>query len=100
MSEINSCLRERGLSEIPSELIEPYLVAMLSVELECIEFTPTQERLDEAKANLKGVERFVSRFCGIHARYATSNVYDSFYRMTLDQAKRIIKAANKEKFGK
>jgi len=95
MSDISETLRSRGLKEIPSEFIEPYLTAMLSVELECIEFKPTQERLDEAKANLRGVERFVSRFCGVHSRYAVSNVYDTFYRMTLDQAKDIIKEYNK-----
>lgn len=95
MSNISESLRSRGLKEIPSEFIEPYLTAMLSVELECIAFQPTQERLDEAKANLRGVERFVGRFCGIHSRYAVSNVYETFYRMTLDQAKNIIKEYNK-----
>jgi len=95
MNNISDALRSRGLNEIPSDFIEPYLAAMLSVELECIAFTPTQERLDEAKANLRGVERFVSRFCGVHSSLAVSNVYDSFYNMTLDQAKNIIKEYNK-----
>jgi hypothetical protein len=90
MSDIQGCLKDRGLTQIPSELIEPYLQAMLSVELECIAFTPTEKRLQEAKQNLKGVESFVSRFCGIHARYATNNVYASFYTMTLDEAKKIV----------
>lgn len=93
MSDLQDCLRARGLNQIPSEFIEPYLVAMLSVELECIEFSPTQERLDEAKANLKGVARFVSRFCGVHSRYATDNVYESFYDLTLEQVKEITKEA-------
>jgi hypothetical protein len=87
----NYDLKQRGLTEIPSEFIEPYLVAMLSMELECIAFKPTQERLDKAKANLKGVEEFVSRFCGIHARYATMNTYKSFYDMSLEQAIEIVK---------
>jgi len=93
MAEINSCLKDRGLSEIPSEFIEPYLVAMLSVEIESIGFRPTQERLDEAKANLKGVERFVCRFGGIHSRIAVSNVYDRFYSITLDEVLDIIKSS-------
>lgn len=96
MDTRSNSLKERDLPEIPSEFIEPYLQAMLSVELECIEFQPTEKRLEEAKQNLKGVERFVSRFCGIHARLATGNVYDFFYRMTLDDCKEIFKRVDPE----
>ena len=97
---ISEALRTRGLKQIPSEFIEPYLQAMLSVELECIEFRPTEERLEEAKQNLRGVERFVSRFCGIHASIATSNVYDNFYRMTLEDVKKICVASWEERYEK
>lgn len=96
MSDVQSCLRERGLTQIPSELIEPYLKAMLSVELECLAYTPTEEQLVESKQNLKGVERFVQRFCGIHARYATMNIYENFYKMTLEQANQINAEVYKE----
>jgi len=96
MSQSTSALDMRGLKPINSEYIEQYIQAMLSVELECIEFRPTQEQLDESKANLRGVERFISRFGGIHSRYMVSNVYDAFYKLTLDQAKEIIREANKE----
>ena len=95
----SSALITRGLQEIPSEMIEPYLVAMLSIELEGIEFRPTEERLEEAKQNLRGVERFVTRFCGIHSRIAVGNVYSDFYELTLEEAKKIIKSANKEMYG-
>lgn len=87
---ISDALRSRDLKEIPSELIEPYLQAMLSVELECIEFRPTEEQVEESKANLKGVERFASRFCGIRSRYATNNTYDAFYRMELEDFKKLL----------
>jgi len=90
MTAIQGELTKRGLSQIPSEFIEPYLVAMLSIELECIAFTFTEEQLEQSKANLKGIERFVSRFCGIHASIATGNVYYDFYRMTLEDVKKII----------
>lgn len=92
--------KERGLIEIPTQFIEPYLVAMLSMELEGIEFHPTEERLEEAKNNLKGVERFINRFGELKVRLAITNVYENFYRMTLDEAKEIIKASWKERFDK
>ena len=83
MSEISDALRSRGLREIPSEFIEPYLQAMLSVELENLAHNPTQENLDESKANLRGVELFVSRYCGLHSRLATDNIYYGFFNMDL-----------------
>jgi len=88
----------KELPKIPSEFIEPYLQRMLSIELECLEYNPTEERLEKAKQNLKGVESFVSRFCGIHANIATGNVYYSFYELTLEQVKDIISEANKIKY--
>lgn len=99
MSASTSALDMRNLKPINSEYIEQYIKAMLSVELECIEFRPTQEQLDESKANLRGVERFITRFGGIHSRYMVSNVYEAFYKLTLEQAKEIILAASKEMYG-
>lgn len=87
-----------SLEKIPSEFIEPYLIKMLSIELECIEFRPTEERLEEAKQNLKGVERFINRFGGIHSSLAISNVYRPFYELTLEQALDICKRSFKERF--
>jgi hypothetical protein len=63
------------LDEIPSEFIEPYLVTYMSMVIESVGFgfdTPA-----EARERLKGIERFISIFGGIHARLATQNrVYD------------------------
>ena len=96
MSDLTtSCCRERGLAPIISEYIEPYLTAMLSVELENLQYSPTEEQLQEAKQNLKGVERFISRFGGLHSRIAISNVYDNFYRMTLDDVHKFIEEYEK-----
>ena len=64
---------------------------MLSVELEAIEFRPTDEQVKQSKDNLRGVERFVNRFCGIHAKIAVGNVYSDFYRMTLKDFTKILK---------
>jgi hypothetical protein len=64
------------LPEIPSEYIEPYLVKFMSYLIESIAMgfkTPQQ-----AKDEFKGIEHFVSQFCGIHARLACGNEYYSF----------------------
>ena len=64
------------LPEIPSEYIEPYLVKFMSYLIESIAMgfkTPQQ-----AKEDFRGVEHFVSQFCGIHARLACGNEYYRF----------------------
>lgn len=78
------------LPEIPSEFIEPYLVRMLSTQFELLAFQCTEEKLIETKQNLKGVERFVSYFGGIHSRLAVSNVYSGFYNMSLEDVKKLL----------
>ena len=79
------------LPEIQSEYIEPYLAQYFGYLIESIAMgfkTP-----QEAKNELKGVENFVSQFCGIHARYATMNEYHRINEMPdaelLDLCKRI-----------
>ena len=64
------------LNEIPSEFIEPYLVTFLTAKIEAVGMG--FETPDAARADLKGVERFISIFGGIHARYATMNKYTEF----------------------
>ena len=95
--KISNALSDRGLTEIPSELIEPYLAAMLSVELEELMYNPTIEGFEESKATLKSIERFVTLFCGIHARIATSNEYYKFYSLTFEQLCDILKEMEKIK---
>ncbi len=84
MAKITSTSRIFGdlseLDEIPSESIEKYLVAYISMEIEAVGLGFTKP--EEARANLMGVERFVSRFCGIHARLATQNRYYDFCNLS------------------
>ena len=68
------------LDEIPSEILEPCLVTHISMVIESVGFgwtTPAQ-----ARAELKGVEHFISIFGGIHSRIATSNRVYQFCNMT------------------
>lgn len=71
------------LPEIGSEFIEPYAQRFFMMQLESIYYgliTPC-----EAKQHLNSVGFFISSFCGIHARIATSNIYDKFCNMTDDE---------------
>jgi hypothetical protein len=93
MANIEHCTRVFGdlskMVEIPSEYIEPYLKTFLSMQIESIGLgysTPA-----EARADLKGVEHFVSIFCGIHSRFATSNEYNKFCSMSDEQIIEICK---------
>lgn len=64
------------LNEIPSEFIEPYLVAYQSMLIEFVAleyYTPK-----EAKNKFEAIEDFVSLFGGIHSRLATQNAYYRF----------------------
>lgn len=70
-------------SEIPSEFIEPYLRNFLMVQLEY--FNYCNQSYDETLANLRGVERFISHYGGIHSRMAVSNIYSTTY--DLDETK-------------
>lgn len=51
---------------------------------------------DEARSSLKGVEHFISSFGGIHSRYATSNMYGNFCRLTDEKMIEICKNTFKE----
>ena len=73
------------LPEIPSEYIEPYLVKFMSYLIESIAMgfkTPQQ-----AKDEFRGIEHFVSQFCGIHARLACGNEYYDFIKIPNDKLK-------------
>lgn len=77
------------MDEIPSEFIEPYLLTFLKSKFESVGLgyeTPT-----EARVELKVIERFVSIFCGTHARIAVSNEYDKFCRLSDDEMIEICK---------
>lgn len=68
------------LPEIPSEFIEPYLVKFTVNLIEGVGtglFKP-----EEARNMLDGVNYFVQCYCGIHAKFASSNNYDKFKRMS------------------
>lgn len=68
------------MNEIPSEFIEPYLQKFLISRIESVGLgfkTP-----EEVRQDLKGVEKFASIFCGIHARLATYNKYSEFWNLS------------------
>ncbi len=71
------------LAKIPSEYIEPYLQRFLMLQIEGVAMglTPPQE----ARDYLKGVEYFVECFCGIHSKYAVSNRYGQFIKLSDEQ---------------
>ncbi len=73
----------KRLTEIPSEYLEPYLKDFLSVQIEGVGCGLTT--CEDARSYLRGVEYFVSVYCGIHAHIATSNVYDKFIHLSNDE---------------
>lgn len=94
VSRVFSDLRE--MEEIPSEFIEPYLVTYLSMVIESVGFgfeTPAEVRED-----LKGVERFISLFGGLHARLAIGNKYGDFCRMSDEEMIKICKQVCEENY--
>jgi len=78
------------LPKIPSIFIEPYLQRMISMELMALENNFTEEQLKKSKDNLRGVEVFVSRFCGLHANIAVGKIFYYFYNLDLEQVKNIL----------
>ena len=56
---------------IPSEFIEPFLVSYISYQLESTAFGFRTHK--QVVADLEGLQKFVSLFCGIHSRYAMNN---------------------------
>ncbi len=87
------------MNQIPSEFIEPYLRTFLMAVVEGVGCGWTKP--EEARADLQGVERFVSLFGGIHARIATSNQYlklcDLSDEAMIDLCKKLFN--DEEKFG-
>ena len=70
----------QDLKRIPSEFIEPYLQDILMLELQAIAYGfDSDEQINEAKNDLRGIEHFTSVYCGIHSQYATMNEYKKFY---------------------
>lgn len=77
------------MNEIPSEFIEPYLLTFLKSKIESVGLG--FETPDEVRADLKGVERFISIFGGIHSRYAVNNKYYEFYSLSDENMIKICK---------
>ena len=71
-----------NLADIPSEYIEPYVVKFISSHLESIALGCMSPK--QMKADLRGVEHFISMFGGIHSRLATSNNYYDMLRLNDD----------------
>ena len=75
------------LPEIPSEFIEPYIIKFFGSILESVALgylSPT-----EARQQLIGVEWFVDINCGVHARIATSNIFEKLKRLSDDDMLKI-----------
>ena len=84
------------LPEINSEFIEPYFQRFLSMQIESVGaglITPK-----EAKEYLKGVDYF-SCFAGLHCRFAVSNMYGKFIRLSDDELLKMCKNIFKEVVG-
>lgn len=80
---------EDKLPKIPSELIEPYLIKFLMIQIESVALGLISP--EKAKEYLKGVEYFASAFGDIHSSLATSNIYGKFIRLSDKQIKEIAK---------
>lgn len=92
VTRIDSDLSE--LDEIPSEYIEPYLITYFSMVIESVGYgfdTPQQ-----ARDRLKGIERFISIFGGLHARIATQNKVFEFCNMSDEEIINICKQVCKQ----
>jgi hypothetical protein len=85
-----------GLPEIPSEFIEPYLVKFMGNMIQYVAYARSEEdkkarnlgwTVADVKQWLKGVEVFVSEFCGIHSRYAMMHEVQRWQEMTDEQLK-------------
>lgn len=80
---MSQMINEKDLPKIDSEFIEPYLKRWLMMELESLHYgfiTP-----EEVKESLKWMDRFASRFCGIHAVYAAMNECNKINRLSNEQ---------------
>ena len=68
---------------IPSEFIEAYIKRFFMVQLEALAYGLHQP--EEVRNYLRGVSYFVDCSCGIHARFATDNVFGKLINLTDDQ---------------
>ena len=85
------CLGRQDLPKIPAEFIEPYIVQYISLEIENI---ATGHRTPQkALENLKALDLFIDRFCGIHSVYAMNNFIDMFREMSDETIIEIAKAS-------
>ena len=90
------------LPKIPSEFIEPYLAQFMGNMVEFMSNARTTEEkeklggvgwtAEEVKHWVKGVELFVSWYCGIHAKYAMMNAQRDFDRIPNDKLQEICKS--------
>ena len=83
-----------GLPEIPSEFIEPYLVKFMGNMIQYVACARTEKTeygwtVKDVRQWIKGVEVFVSEFCGIHSRYAMMNELNRWEKMTDEQLKEL-----------
>ena len=94
-----------GLPEIPSEFIEPYLVKFIGNMIQYIACARTEEdkearglgwTVKDVRGWLKGVEVFVSEFCGIHSRYAMMHEVQRWEKMTDEQLLELCKTVISE----
>lgn len=91
----------RKLPEIPSELIEPYLVRFMETMIQfaanaCItndelnkERGGVGHTIQHLKAMVDGVETFVSQSCEIHARFAMMNELSRWQSMPDEELRSI-----------
>jgi hypothetical protein len=68
------------LPDIPSEFIEPYLAQFMSYEIECV--ATGYRKPQEARNNLKAIDLFISRFGGLHSKYAVMNEYNKMISLS------------------
>jgi hypothetical protein len=97
------------LNVIPSEFIEPYLAKFMGnmVSYFSSAYLTEEEReknggyhwtVDEVKGWIKGVEKFVSQTCGIHARYAMMNEMDKMVKVPNEKLKEICRKVEISQF--
>ncbi len=79
----------RKMEQIPSEFIEPYLKTFLMAIIEGVGGGWTTPA--EARADLKGVERFICLFGGLHSRIAVSNESYRFCQLSDEDMIKICK---------
>jgi len=90
-----------GLPEISSEFIEPYLVKFMGNMIQYVACARTEGdkygwTVKDVRGWLKGVEVFVSEFCGIHSRYAMMHEVQRWEQMTDEQLLELCKGVINE----